>query len=214
MKHEYGSPDHKYDVALSALSSVTGCSDTLTSREYVWAWPKPVAGFSMDNKIVYNDAPRVNFTNESTGDKEYAWDFGDGSTSEMKSPSHDYMLPGYRTVLLEVYNEFLCSDTVTHRLLVAFERIFPPNGFSPNAPNAIDREFKLGSEGIATQGYHLTILSRWNDIVFEVKDEMRGWDGKMPNGTLAPAGVYLWVLNFTDFLGRKHRQAGAVTLVY
>ena len=52
----------------------------------------------MDNKIVYNDAPTVNFTNESTGDKEYAWDFGDGGESELKNPSHYYKLTGYRTV--------------------------------------------------------------------------------------------------------------------
>ena len=80
--------------------------------------------------------------------------------------------------------------------------------------NPIDREFKLGSEGISSEDYHLTILSRWNDIVFEAKNEVKGWTGQMPNGSLAPAGVYLWVLNFTDFLGRTHRQSGTVTLVY
>ena len=214
VKHEYPEPDHKYDIILTALSSTTGCSDTLMRKAFVWAYPKPKAAFSMDHTIVYNDAPTVNFSNMSTGDKEYSWNFGDGATSEQKDPSHIYKLTGYRTVLLEVFNEYLCTDTVSHRLLVAFDRIFPPNGFSPNAPNEVDREFKLGSDGITAEGYHLTILSRWNDIVFETRNEIKGWDGHAANGSMAPAGVYLWVLNFTDFLGRRHRQNGTVTLVY
>ena len=88
----------------------------------------------MDHTIVYNDAPTVNFSNLSAGDKEYSWDFGDGATSEQKDPSHIYKLTGYRTVLLEVFNEYLCSDTVSHRLLVAFDRIFPAEWFFAERP--------------------------------------------------------------------------------
>ncbi len=212
--HEYAEPDHKYDVTLFALSSSTGCSDTLLSQALAWAYPKPEAAFSMDNTTVYNDKPTVNFLNSSSGAVSYLWDFGDESTSDEKDPSHYFIATGYKTVLLETFNEFMCSDTVSHQLLVAFDRIFPPTGFSPNAPNTVDREFRLGSEGIATEGYHLTILSRWNDIVFEARDEIKGWNGQMPNGSFAPAGVYVWILNFNDFLGRKHRQTGTVTVVY
>ena len=214
IKHEYGEPNHKYDILITALSSITGCSDTISRIGYIWTYPKPQAAFNMDNHIVYNDKPLVNFTNSAIGANAYLWDFGDRSTSDLKDPSHDYKVTGYRTVLLEVFNEFLCSDTVSHQLLVAFDRIFPPNAFSPNAPNVVDREFKLSSDGIAVLGYHFTILSRWNDIVFEAKDEIKGWNGQMPNGNFAPAGTYVWILNFSDFLGRRHRQTGTVTVVY
>ena len=214
VNHSYLEPDRKYDIVLNALSSITGCSDTIFRRNYIGTYPKPIAGFNMDNKIVYNDQPTVNFTNTSTGDKTYSWNFGDGLTSDLKDPSHYYNVTGYRTVVLEAFNEFGCLDTVSHQLLVAFDRIFPPNAFSPNAPNLVDREYKLGSNGIATDGYHLTILSRWNDIVFEAKNEIKGWNGQMPNGSMAPSGTYVWVLDFYDFLGRRHRQTGTVTVVY
>ena len=36
VKHEYTEPDRKYDIILTALSSTTGCSDTLMSPEFVW----------------------------------------------------------------------------------------------------------------------------------------------------------------------------------
>ncbi|HZK87931.1 MAG TPA: gliding motility-associated C-terminal domain-containing protein, partial [Anaerovoracaceae bacterium] len=65
-----------------------------------------------------------------------------------------------------------------------------------------------------TEGYHFTIISRWNDIVFEAKEEIKGWNGQMQNGSPAPAGNYVWILDFSDFLGRRHRQTGTVTLVY
>jgi gliding motility-associated-like protein len=98
--------------------------------------------------------------------------------------------------------------------MVEFDRIFPPNAFSPNAPEPKDRVFLINAEGIISQGYRFMILSRWDDIVFEVKDEIKGWDGKMKNGSFAPAGSYLWILQYADTLGFKHQQKGAVTLVY
>lgn len=212
--HNYTEPDHKYDIALTALSSTTGCIDTLITKDLVWAYPKPQAEFNIDHKIVYKDKPTVNFSNASIGATGYSWDFGDGSTSTIADPSHDFISVGYKTVLLEVANDFQCSDTISHRVLVAVDRIFPPNAFSPNAPNSVDREYKLSSEGIMAEGYHLEILSRWNDIVFEARNEIKGWTGRMKNGDYAPAGNYVWVLDFTDFLGRRHRQTGTVTLIY
>jgi hypothetical protein len=121
---------------------------------------------------------------------------------------------GHQKVSLVVSNANSCTDEVSDTVLVAFDRLFPPNGFSPNAPNVVDREFKLNSDGINPEGYHLAVLSRWNDLIFEAKDEIKGWDGRMNNGSFAPAGVYVWILNFTDFLGRRHRQTGTVTVVY
>ena len=214
VKHIYENPNQKYDIILYAFSSITGCSDTLQRNEFVSSHPLPVAQFSVDHPIVYNDKPTVRFSNLSTGANTYLWNFGDGKTSDLKDPVHDYSGTGSFTVLLQVYNEFMCSDTASAKIYVAYYQLFPPNAFSPNAPNLIDREYKLSSEGISSAGYHLTIISRWNDVVFEVRDEIKGWDGHMLNGSFAPAGVYVWVLNFTDFLGRKHRQTGTVTLVY
>jgi len=214
VKHEYVEPDQKYNIVLTASSTVTGCTDTISRKDYITTYPKPKAAFSMDHTIVYNDKPTVNFLNASTGAGTWLWNFEVGATSAVKDPSYYFNVTGYRKVLLEAYNEFLCSDTVSHQLLVAFDRIFPPNAFSPNAPNSVDREYKLSSNGVAAEGYHLTILSRWNDIVFETREEIKGWNGQMPNGSLAPAGVYVWILNFSDFLGRRHRQTGTVTVVY
>jgi len=45
----------------------------------------------------------VNFTDQSTGDiTDWSWDFGDGSTSTLQNPIHDYTAPGSYTVSLTV----------------------------------------------------------------------------------------------------------------
>ncbi len=214
VSYRFDQPDQKYNITLTGKSSVTGCSNTLTNNNFLRTYPKPIAAFTMDNKVVYNDKPDVKFTDTSKGATGWLWDFGDGSTSSLQNLSYHFVKMGHQKIMLEVSNTDLCTDTVSQNLLVAFDRLFPPNGFSPNARNETDRIFKLTSEGINPQGYHFTILSRWNDILFEVNEEIKGWDGRMKNGGFAPAGAYVWILNFTDFLGRKHRQTGTVMLIY
>ncbi|MEI6139407.1 MAG: PKD domain-containing protein [Mariniphaga sp.] len=214
VSHTYGQPDKTFSIVLTATSSLTGCADTLEKKDAARTYPKPEAAFAMDNNVVYNDKPDVTFTDNSKGASSYFWDFGDGTTSPVQSPSHHFVKTGHMKVYLEVSNSDQCTDTVSHRLLVAFDRLFTPDAFSPNAPNIKDREYLLNSEGIPPQGYHLTVISRWNDVVFETKDEIKGWDGRMPNGNFAPPGSYLWVLNYIDFLGRSHRQTGKVVLLF
>jgi PKD domain/CHU_C Type IX secretion signal domain len=210
----YTNPNQNYIITLMGTSSLTGCSNTLVIKDSIATFPKPHAEFMMSDSIIYNDNPTVAFTNKSSGSTGQFWDFGDNLTSDISDPNHTYQLTGYRNVLLNVSNSFSCLDTISHKLLIAFDRIFPPTGFSPNAPNLVDRVFLLNSDGIRAEGYHLSIYSRWDDLVFEVQNQIAGWDGRMPNGSFAPAGVYVWVFNFTDFLGRKHLQTGTVTLVY
>ena len=214
VSHTYGVPNNIYAVGLKAISSITGCSDSIREEGYITVHPVPKAGFTMDHDIVYNDMPQVSFSDQSTNAVNYLWDFGDGTHSREKDPIHSYAVVGKRKVLQTVYNQFDCQDTISGNVLVAFNRIFAPNAFSPNASNAIDRVFLLASEGIRQDGYHLTILSRWSDIVFECKNVVKAWDGKMTNGNFAPAGNYIWILECFDFLGRPHRQSGSLTLLF
>ena len=50
-----------------------------------------------------NDGKRVVFVDRSSGvPNEYLWDFGDGETSTLKNPIHDYKSSGIYTVSLTV----------------------------------------------------------------------------------------------------------------
>ena len=214
VNHTYEIPNSVHNVQLNAVSSLTGCTDSLFNSSYITVHPNPKAGFTMDHDIVYNDAPQVSFFDQSVDAVNYYWDFGDAIHSREKNPVHSYAVVGKRKVIQTVSNQFDCQDTTSKAVLIAFNRLFAPNAFSPSAPAEIDRVFLLSSEGIKKEGYHLTILSRWNDIVFECRNEVKGWDGRMSNGNFAPAGNYIWILECSDFLGRPHRQSGSLTLVF
>lgn len=210
----YTIPNLDHDIKINVTSSITGCSDSIFKPKYIVVHPNPKAGFSIDKDLVYNDNPTVNFTDQSVDAENVYWDFGDGKHSRLKNIAHNYELVGRRKVLQTVYNQFECQDTTSKSVLVAFNKIFAPNAFSPNANDEVNRKFLLDSEGIVQEGYHLIIISRWNDVVFESKNEIKGWDGRMADGNYAPAGNYIWILECVDFLGLPHRQTGSLTLIF
>jgi PKD repeat protein len=97
-----------YTVTLIAISAA-GCSDTATSTVVVD--DVPTAEFSLDN--AEGCAPLlVNFTNLSSPGLTYTWNFGDGTISNLPSPSHFYEIPGTYNVTLIVEGAGGCTDTV------------------------------------------------------------------------------------------------------
>ena len=59
--------------------------------------------------------PLVNFTPADAAATTYSWDFGDGATSSLMSPSHTYASNGTYTVQLVVSNG-TCADTITQTI--------------------------------------------------------------------------------------------------
>jgi len=214
VSHTYPQPDQVHDITLLAASGSTGCKDTLFKPGFVTVYPEPTAGFTVNEKLLSNENPLAIFTNQSVGADHYLWKFDDGLISHLKDPTHKYEVVGPRRVLLESANQFGCADTISDEILIALKNIYAPNAFTPNAPNQVDREFFPYCNGVIAKGYHLRIISRWNDVVFECKDELKGWNGTLSDGTRAPAGNYIWLLSFVDFLGKYHSQSGSVTLIF
>jgi len=71
----------------------------------------PTADFSAD-RVEIRPEMEIRFTDESTGTiTSWAWDFGDGSTSNEQNPAHVYQKNGYYTVTLKVTGPH-GSDTV------------------------------------------------------------------------------------------------------
>lgn len=87
-----------YNVSLTTTTSIGNCIDTLSQQYEVKA--QVLADFNFENTC--RDIP-AQFTNASIsleGELSYQWDFGDGSTSDLTSPTHQYVLPGQYGVKL------------------------------------------------------------------------------------------------------------------
>ena len=215
VNHRFEEPDRLFTVQTVAFSETTGCSDTVQLPRAVRVYPIPATGFTSDPADVSIINPEVRFNNTSQNAARYFWDFGDSDGfSDLENPDYTYKQLGYFNVQLIAENELSCRDSAFQQVLVRFEKIFPPTVFSPNSANPENQHFLLATDGVETEGYHLQIFNRWGQLIFECKNEHKAWDGQMKNHQPAPAGTYIWVLNYVDFLGMKHRQNGAVSLVY
>ncbi|MGA1839222.1 MAG: PKD domain-containing protein, partial [bacterium] len=87
-----------YSVSLT-VANAEG-SDNETKVDYISVTPPPCADFSATP--LTGPAPlTVNFTNLSTGNPfSWSWNFGDGSYSSFKNPTHTYNNAGTYTVSL------------------------------------------------------------------------------------------------------------------
>ena len=101
--HFYTSPG-TYNVTLSAISA--NCTDDTTITVNVN--PNPAVNFA-SSTISACDSITINFNNSTTGAATYAWNFGDGNTSTVVSPSHLYAVEGTYSVLLTATSAEGCS---------------------------------------------------------------------------------------------------------
>ncbi|MCB9230712.1 MAG: PKD domain-containing protein [Bacteroidia bacterium] len=117
--HYYGAPGN-YTVTLTVVNSL-GCIDSITKPAEVNMVVPPVANFGVPATI--GCAPfSVQFSDSSTGSSPISawdWDFGDGNTSILQNPLHNYPNPGTYLVTLIATDSFGCTDTTSLSLVAA-----------------------------------------------------------------------------------------------
>jgi gliding motility-associated-like protein len=104
------------------------------------------------------------------------------------------------------------SDTVNVNPKPNTEEIFVPNAFTPNGDghNDLLRPINLNNEPV-TQ-FKFAIFNRWGQRIFESRDPLSGWDGRML-GTEQPTGVYVWQLQYQFPQGPLTNHSGTVVLM-
>ncbi|UAY51014.1 PKD domain-containing protein [Ferruginibacter albus] len=108
--------DGIYDIKLVATDKY-GCKDSLTKPSYV-SIKIPVANFSMSDSIGTCPPLLVRFTNLSANADTIKWDFGDGSTSTIDTPTHFYTYPGIYTVKLDIKGFGGCTSHVEKKITI------------------------------------------------------------------------------------------------
>ena len=198
-----------YNVSMTV--TVDGCVGTQTFTNAINVDPTPVAAFDAKNTGKGN----FDFENNSTGAVDYAWDFGDGSTSNEENPSYDYGdQTGSFDVTLTVTSAQGCTHTVTMTVTIEEEVIFyVPNSFTPNG-DAVNQYFEpVISSGIDVLSYELKIYNRYGELIFTSNDPAIGWDGTYQN-KIVPTGVYIWQLSFDEReRDSRHNYEGIVSVL-
>ncbi len=206
--------DNTFDIGLT-VTSIEDCENKGILADAVVVHPNPKVDFTPVPPSTFIENPQISFENNTEGAVYYEWDFNDESLfSEEENPTHIYGNPGFFDVKLYASTGFGCIDSITQQVAVVFDKLFPPTAFSPTALDEEDREFRIYADGIVSNGYQFQVFNRWGEVIFESLNYEVGWNGRMNNDKPAPAGVYVWVAQFNDILGRKHKQQGTVTLLY
>ncbi|GEO09137.1 hypothetical protein SAE01_16330 [Segetibacter aerophilus] len=94
------------------------CQDSAVKT--ITVLPRPIAAFTASNTSGCTGPLVVSFQDASTGAISYKWSFGDGATSTLKNPTHDYTTPGTYSVSLTVTNTNGCTTTLVKDNLVKF----------------------------------------------------------------------------------------------
>jgi gliding motility-associated-like protein len=111
--HTYTTPG-TYTVMLIIIDSL-GCIDTLTQPNLITIFQPPVANFGITDTL--NCQPfTIQLTDSTTSTfpiTSWAWNFGDGQTSNAQNPIHAYPNLGTYIISLITTDANGCSDTAT-----------------------------------------------------------------------------------------------------
>jgi len=141
----------------------------------------------------------VAFTDTSTGvPDEWYWDFGDGSFSRLKNPTHVYKSIGTFTVVLHASNQYSYDDSSPATITIVYVLSIPVANFSPNLFNVITDTLPYSiSFTNLSEPEPLTVLNtlEWdfgNDTSSSAED---------PTASYADHGTYTITLTVTNSMG-------------
>lgn len=104
----------RFDVTLTV--GRYGCDTTITKSDYIHIYP-PIADF--DAPTVFCSGDTLSFIDKSKGGNKFLWDFGNGNTSDLRSPRYKYPQPGnYRITLIVWDTIYNCSDTARKNIVI------------------------------------------------------------------------------------------------
>lgn len=115
------SPVHQYTVAGNytvklLVENNFGCKDSTT--QLVQVFPVPVADFDILSVDSCHLPSLATVGNTSVGATSYAWNFGNGFTSTLTSPTVFYDVPSTYFVKLVASNQFGCRDSIIKDLTI------------------------------------------------------------------------------------------------
>ncbi len=179
----------KYPI-LGKVTDVNGCTDTFTAM--IEGYSKPVADFYFSPDQPVEGMDPVQFTDGSVGAVSFDWFFGSNhQRSDQRNPEFTFEHPGTYPVALVVSNAWGCSDTIIRPVVVVPDfAVYVPNAFTPDGDGLNDL---FGPVMRGVESYHLVIMNRWGEQLFETSSFDASWDGSF-KGKPCKEDVYIWLL--------------------
>lgn len=196
------------------VSDANGC--TISDTVLIPNDPPAVADFTAENldlnQEILLSQGNIRFVNQSQFAISYQWDFGDGTFTEAESPVHRFNEEGDYRVILTAWDEnFACPDTASLLIrIVPDGSIYVPNAFTPNGDGSNDVFYFFGMGIVEMEA---TIFDRWGRPIIVLNDISQGWNGRLPDGSQAQEGVYVYRLTGRLNNGADIARGGTITLL-
>ncbi len=218
-------PVHTYAAGTFSVNltvtTALGCSSTAPAPGLVIAHAPPTAAFTASTTSTDINNAVITYTNGSTGGiTSFAWDLGDGASSQQQNVTHQYTDVGVFSVELVVSDIRGCTDTARVTVEVTPDHeVTIPTGFTPNPGGGSGGAYDptdLSNDVFYpfarfVEDFRMRIYNRWGELVFESLDIRQGWDGYY-RGQLCQQDVYayqVW-MRFVD--GKERQLVGDITL--
>ncbi len=145
----------------------------------------------------------------------YVW--STGSTN----PTTSVQKKGKLSVTVSDQNSCVGKDSVDVKedcsIVLCIPNVFTPNGDSENDELKVCKDIYKGIDDPTFIMEHLVsitfeVYDRWGIKMFQSKGVLPAWDGKY-NSNDASAGVYYWILKYTDTTNVSYEQTGFAQLI-
>lgn len=141
----------------------------------------------------------------------FRWDFGDGTQSTEMNPTHAYRQQGTYWVHLELLDGNGCTAEFTREITVLPFEVRMPDAFTPDAPDGSNSHYFPVFTKV--DGLEFWVFTKWGEVIFYTRDTLsQGWDGNY-QGNPAPAGSYVYRVNYTAPNGGTETQSGSFLLI-
>lgn len=189
----------------ATVTDANGC--TVSSTATVTATPGPTATAAVST-VTVTLGGSTSIT--ATGGGTYQWSPAAGlSCTTCSNPTATPAQTTDYCVVVTDANGCTDSACITVYVDIPCGALYIPNAFSPNNDLDNDLECVFGN---CIADMHLTIFTRWGEMVFESRDQKVCWDGTY-KGELMGSAVFSYFLNATMTNGEKISKKGNVSLV-
>jgi gliding motility-associated-like protein len=212
-----------YNITMTVTSGNNCSSNNKSKPSLVIVHPTPEPDFKANPVVADMRNPLVKFSNLTDGNIiRYNWQFGDGDSAAIISPSHLYGDTGTYKVVLIVTSDKGCEAELVREIIIkAYYDISIPSAFTPSSssnggnwrrdPDGNLVFYPYTEKPEAVVDYNLIVFNRWGELIFESKNIYIGWDG-FYRGKASPQEVYVYKVSVTFENGQTFEKMGDVTL--
>ena len=104
------------------------------------------------------------------------------------------------------------TQTITYQIgrqeIAGDYQLFIPKSFSPNA-DGVNDVFQVEAKNVLD--FEMMIFDQWGGFVFETKDVLLKWDGKVSNKELRK-GAYIYIIKVKTLTGQSFKYSGCLMI--